>query len=81
MAGFAIHSKLVSIIVLSATESTCVEFFVSVWILLNAIAICISFRWIHMLELRVIQAIRFKHHNLVVAFVILILCVIRNSTL
>lgn len=81
MARPAIHSKLICIIVLSTTESTSIEFFVSVWILLDAIAICISFRWICMLELRIVKAVRFEHHNLVVTFVILILCMIRNSTL
>jgi len=65
----------------NSTEPARVKLFVTMRVLLDTIAIWLPSILIATLELRVVQAIRFKHHDLVVALIVLVLSVVSDSTL
>lgn len=64
-----------------STEPARVKLFVSIRVLLDTIAIWLPPVLISTLELRVVQAIRLKHHDLIVALIVLVLRVVSDSAL
>jgi len=60
-------------------EAACVEFFAIFWMLAHLVVLRVSL--ILGLELRIFKAVRFEHHDLVLTFVILVVCVVRDPSL